>query len=270
MKKLACRYAIVQFLPYPETGEFANAGIVLACPATGYFGYQLETRRYARFTHFFRELDKAFYLRGVAALRDELDRVRRVLANANADIVREAFTALVHPRETILRFSDARAILVDDPEQALAQLYGHYVEHDFVTPEYHEQALEKRVHQLIKGLHLANPFREMRLGDDEFAVRFPLVQTVQEHPVKAIKPLYLAQDDTTAIYNHGDQWLSKLKRLYQRNRLPTQILFTVEAPERADDKRFKAFDEVVRELEQFTRIAQVEEQSIILNFATAA
>jgi len=29
MKKFACQYAIVRFLPYLETGEFANVGIVM-------------------------------------------------------------------------------------------------------------------------------------------------------------------------------------------------------------------------------------------------
>lgn len=78
MKNLACRYAIVHFLPYTETSEFANVGVVLACPATGYFGFRLETRRYTRFTHFFRDLDKRVYLRSIAALRDELQRVGKL------------------------------------------------------------------------------------------------------------------------------------------------------------------------------------------------
>jgi hypothetical protein len=56
MKKFACRYAVVQFVPYSETGEFANVGVVLICPETGYFGFQLQTRKYARVTAFFDEL----------------------------------------------------------------------------------------------------------------------------------------------------------------------------------------------------------------------
>lgn len=32
MNKLACQYAVVRFLPYAETGEFANVGVALACP----------------------------------------------------------------------------------------------------------------------------------------------------------------------------------------------------------------------------------------------
>ncbi len=31
--KVACNYAIIRFLPYPETEEFVNVGVVLACPS---------------------------------------------------------------------------------------------------------------------------------------------------------------------------------------------------------------------------------------------
>ena len=44
MKRFACHYAIIRFLPYPETQEFANVGVVLACPESGYFGFKLEKR----------------------------------------------------------------------------------------------------------------------------------------------------------------------------------------------------------------------------------
>ncbi len=43
MKLVACRYAVVQFAPYRETGEFANAGVVLMCPETGHFDFKLQT-----------------------------------------------------------------------------------------------------------------------------------------------------------------------------------------------------------------------------------
>lgn len=36
MKKFACQYAIDRFLPYMETGEFANVGIVMLCPDAGF------------------------------------------------------------------------------------------------------------------------------------------------------------------------------------------------------------------------------------------
>ena len=42
MNKFAYRYAIVQFQPYSETGEFANVGVVLVCPETGFFDFKLQ------------------------------------------------------------------------------------------------------------------------------------------------------------------------------------------------------------------------------------
>ena len=51
----------MRFLPYLETGEFANVGIVLFCPESGYFGYKLMSRVRARITAFFEELDGKVY-----------------------------------------------------------------------------------------------------------------------------------------------------------------------------------------------------------------
>jgi hypothetical protein len=34
-KKLACNYAVLRFLPYPETGEFVNIGVAIGCPDKG-------------------------------------------------------------------------------------------------------------------------------------------------------------------------------------------------------------------------------------------
>jgi len=269
MKKLACRYAIVHFLPYTETGEFANVGVVVACPTTGFFGYKLETRRYARYTHFFRDLDKNVYLRAIGAMRDELERIRGLLEHTGEQVIRDAFSALTHPREALLRFGETRAVLADDPAQALEQLYGHHVDHDFVTLEYREHVLEQRVQHLIKGLNLTHPFKEVKIGDDEFVVRFPLVQTIEGKHTKIIKPFFLAQDSTTAIYNHGDIWLARLNRLRQRKQLPKQILFTVEAPDTTDTKRHKAFDEVCRGLDQLAEVAKIGNENRIKQFAMA-
>lgn len=267
MKKIACRYAIVHFLPYTETGEFANVGVVVVCPTTGFFGYKLETRKFARYTRFFRDLDKNVYLRAIGAMRDELERISRTLECAGEQRIREVFAALTHPREAMLRFGQTRSVLVDDPAGALEQLYGHYVDHDFVTQEYREHVLEQRVQQLIKGLNLTHPFKEEKIGDEEFAVRFPLVQTIERKHAKIIKPFFLAQDNTIAIYNHGDLWLAKLNRLHHRRQLPKQILFTVEAPEQTDTKRYKAYDEVCQELSKLAEVETIVNEQRIKQFA---
>lgn len=267
MNKLACRYAILRFLPYTETGEFANVGVVLACPVTGFFGFKLETRRASRFTKFFRGLDRNVYLRAIDAFRNELERVRAAYKNASDSALRDAFTALIHPREAILRFGDARVTLVADPEHALQQLYARYVEHDFVRDESHEREMERRVQQVIKGLLVAHPFREERVGDDDFAVRFPFVQVVNNRPTKIIKPFFLAQNETADIFNHGDVWLGKLKRLRQRRLLPDNVLFAIESPEESDGKRFQAYDDVRKELSDYAEVTMARNEASIVNFA---
>ncbi len=53
MTRIACQYAIVRFMPYIETGEFANVGILLWAPKTRYLGFKLLRRKHARITQFF-------------------------------------------------------------------------------------------------------------------------------------------------------------------------------------------------------------------------
>lgn len=256
MSLFACRYAVVQFLPYAETGEFANVGVVLLCPDTGYFGFRLQTpRRTRRITGFFERLDRSIYSRSLEVFQQELQRVDRLLENeifprADNDAARQLFTALTHPREAIIRFGPARAIMTTAPEKELEALFGRYVEHEFATPEHREEVLEKRIGQLLRNLPLSRPFQAHTLGNDETRARFPFVLMENGRAIKAIKPLFLAQDEPHKIFEHADFWLPKMRRLQARGLLPEATLISTEAPlpDADDDKRFKAFIEVRDEL----------------------
>ena len=252
MRLVACRYAVVQFAPYRETGEFANAGVVLMCPETGYFGFKLQTRRTKRITDFFDELPRSFYLRAVKAMEDELQRVAGVVAKApeteRAAYLRQVFDSLIHPREAVVRFSAPRAVMTADPAAELARQFEHCVERAFATPEYVEKAMEKRIKHLLDGLQLAAPFAPQRVGDDAFYANFPLVQTQGDTLTKIIKPFRLNQDEPVDIYEHGDAWLQKIKRLRNRQLLPQDVLFAVKAPPQADAKRHAAFAEICSDL----------------------
>lgn len=132
MKKYACRYALVQFVPYSEAGEFANVGVVLICPEPGYFNFQLQTRKSARVTAFFDKLKPAVYLTAIKVIQGELARIGEAVANApsaesRASYRRELFSGLVHPREAIVRFGTPRAVLTDSPKHELKRLFDHYV-----------------------------------------------------------------------------------------------------------------------------------------------
>jgi DUF3037 family protein len=272
MDKLACRYATVRFLPYPETGEFANVGIVLACPAVGYFGFRLQRRRYGRITQFFEHLDAKIYTQAICHFEQELARVKAAEgADRNADLLRAAFDALTHPREAILRFGERRAILARDPAQATDQLFARYVEHDFAQREHFELEMERRVQRLLREIPLRAPFRPDEIGNDEIHARFPLVQTIDGRPAKVIKPLNLTQDEPNRIYDHGDRWISKTARLRRAALLPSDVLFMLKAPPKLAEKRYRAFADIRQQLGGLgVVVADEAEQIRILEFAQAA
>lgn len=118
-----CRYAIVQFTPYTETGEFANVGAVLMCPQTGFFDFKLQTSKSKRVTDFFAELPRSVYLRAMQGIASELRRIAQMLESQRADgrpaIMRNVFEGFVHPREAIVRFSKPRVVLTGDPAAEL-------------------------------------------------------------------------------------------------------------------------------------------------------
>ena len=207
MKQVACRYAVVQFMPYAETGEFANVGVALICPEAGYFGFKLQTRKYKRVTDFFDELPRHVYLRAVQGIDSELQRIAKVLdaapAGGRPDFLREVFDGLVHPREAIVRFSAPRVVLTEDPAKEVVRKFDHYVDRTFATPEYVEHEIEKHIKLLLGTLDLNQPFRPAKIGDDEVYARFPLVQQRGGTAAKVIKPFNLNQAEPMGIYDHG-------------------------------------------------------------------
>lgn len=249
-RKLACRYAVVQFMPYSETGEFANVGVVLFCPETGFFDYRLQARKYGRITAFFDELEPKVYLSAIRLIQGELIRLKGMLTSAGVrDHGRELFAGLIHPREAIIRFGPERVLLARQPNDELNRLFEHYVDRAFATPEYVEQVITKRLRTLIGGLNLEQPFRDEQIGDDEVHAHFPLVQRRGERFSKVIKPFNLSQDEPNSIFTHGDAWLQKLRRLRKKQLLPQQVLFAVAAPPVTDRKRYAAYAEICSELQ---------------------
>lgn len=257
MDKIACQYAIARFAPYVETGEFANVGILMLAPRLGYFGFKLETRYYRRITRFFEELEPKLYRETLQTLREELQRIRQLLKAHGFDVrkqvndtdfARQIFSEVVRPRESIMRFSEPRVVLADEPEDKLRDLFEFYVERNFITREYKETVLEKKVRTWLGQAQIARCFQRMTVGDDQYHAVFPFVETVDNRPVKIIKPLHLAQDRPNKITDHGGTWLFRLNELRRRDKLPERVLFAVAGPGHADARRYQAFEEIAGRL----------------------
>lgn len=253
MKKTPCLYSIVRFTPFVETGEFANVGIVMIAPEQRYFEFKLMIQRHARVTHFFEQLESKVYRAAMRNLREELARAagllrqhgfdRRLKMN-DVDFAKGLFTEIIRPRETVIKFSEPRAILADELAETLAELYGHYVERTFVTREYQEAVLERGMRKWLYQARIADRFDRLEVGDGEYHVTFPFVEQYGGRPVKAIKPLHLGHDQPTKIIEHGGQWLFRIGQLRKRNQLPDTVLFAVQGPA-GDGPKGRAYDEIV-------------------------
>ncbi|HJW04646.1 MAG TPA: DUF3037 domain-containing protein [Azospira sp.] len=276
MKKFACQYALLRFRPFVETGEFANVGIVMMAPEARFFGFRL-LKRYGRITQFFHQLDRKVFLEGRELFQEELDRFAGELRRLALDgrktqpdipLARNLFTELVRPREAMLQFAEQRVVLADNPKEKLVQLFDHYIERNFVTKEYQERLLESTVRKLLFRGQMGTQYRPEKIGTPDFTVNFPFVLMADGKAQRIIKPLYLAQGDTTKILNHGGQWVDKVRRLRKRNALPKDVLFPVTAPQ-TDTKAYDAFTEIRDDLVTIdVQVVPANDENGILRFAT--
>ncbi|MCB4360701.1 DUF3037 domain-containing protein [Quatrionicoccus australiensis] len=276
MKKFACQYALLRFRPFVETGEFANVGIVMIAPEARFFGFRL-LKHYGHITRFFHQLDRKVYLDGKGLFKEELDRfageLRRLALDGrktrpDIQLARNLFTELVRPREAMLQFAEQRVVLADNPKEKLGELFDHYIERNFVTKEYQERLLESTVRKLLFREQMGTKYQREKIGTPDFAVNFPFVLMAEGKAQRIIKPLYLAQGDTTKILNHGGQWVDKVRRLRKRNALPEDVLFPVTAPQ-AGTNAYDAFTEIRDDLVMIdVQVVPANDENGILKFAT--
>lgn len=273
--KHACRYALVRFMPYPETGEFANVGVVVMSPTARFFGYKL-LDRVGRITAFFDELDATVYKRARETFRDELGRIGQMIERAfigavngpSADFANFAFDELSRPREAIIYADLPRGAIVADPRAALNEFFDHYVGRSFVTPVYQERMVEQRVRGILKAVDLQKAYQTRVLGLD-IQARVPFVKVDdKDRAVRLIKPLDLDRSDPTRLYDHGWEWLGKIKKLRRDKQLNGEALFVLRPPESRFDSTAAVYADVKSELERADiQVAEESEVERITRFA---
>ena len=269
MNKYACRYAIVQFMPYPETGEFANVGVLLVIPQKNIFAYRLETKKTKRYTDFFPPLNKGLYLKAVQALDEELKFCAQAVT-AGQLTAETTFDNFVRPLVTLLRFTQERVKMVQDTNNIARDivdpLFARFVQHDFAKNQDYEAELQKRVTHLIKQLNLKNRFRKQKLGTELYHVNMPLVQEC-ENKKRAINPLFFKQTEPQKIIEHGILWEGKLSTLKTLHALPKDILIPFEAPQEHSPEQYKAWGLVKKKLAHFADLVPDKDAVAIANFA---
>ena len=243
MKKV-CNYTVIQFQPYPETGEFVNIGVALIT-STGEFHHKIEMRKSKRVTDFFYTLDKTLFTNARAEINQELDRIESAIAR-KPELAIPFFKALISPRETMIRFQVPGSMMIKDGETAINYLFDHYVNLSFATKEYEQQNLERQVGKLLEPAHLKKLYKDARVGTSTYSVRSPFVRMKQEEPTQAIKPLDLTQEDSTKILDQGAIWMGRLETLNRHKQLPEDTIIIVSSAK--NKKLIDASMEVVNQL----------------------
>lgn len=109
--RIACQYAIVRFLPFLETGEFANVGVVLFAPKKGYWGSKLAPDTFPRVTQFFGEIDRKVYRTAMQGFNQEMLEIQRLAGELYGKELLEFGREVTRLRESLLRFGELRTLL---------------------------------------------------------------------------------------------------------------------------------------------------------------
>lgn len=120
--KTLYQYAIVRFLPFAETGEFANVGIVLCAPDAGVFAFQLIATPSERVQQFFPQLDNVVLPNTIELLTNEFNRIHQLSEQQSSAQLFATFQELIRPREQLIRYSGLRSIYTEKKAQLTLKL----------------------------------------------------------------------------------------------------------------------------------------------------
>ncbi|MGR6863419.1 DUF3037 domain-containing protein [Aliivibrio salmonicida] len=241
--KVALQFAIVRFMPFAETSEFANVGILAFAPKIGFVSYKLAPARFKRVSDFFDDLEGQLYKQAIANFEDELNYIQNFAKNISGNELVGLMTELTRTREGLMTFGETGAMLTDDCNFAVEQLFGRYIGRDFKdAKEYREQQMVKALRQELKILTIRYKEQSLDTGFSQF--KLPLVAK-EANITKAIKPLAFDQSTPLALVDHGDRWISRVKHLLQAKALnEDDFLFTIEKPRSKKEEFLVAFDTV--------------------------
>ena len=263
------QYAVVRFMPFMETREFANIGVVLIAPKTGKFLFKLAPKRFGRVTKFFDDLDGKLYQNAIDTFQGELNRIQHYcIANGirGKELV-DYFSELTRHRESVLHFGNIGRMMGETDLVELENLYKRFVARDFVNDEYREQQMVKVLKKTFdKELDLK--FTKQNLKAGVLDIPMPLVhQGVKGY--KVIKPLAFEQKTPLKAYEHGIHWMKRVEILIQKRVvLADNALFTVEKPISEKTDMVQIYDDIVGEIKQLgVKVDQFSNMDRILQFA---
>lgn len=245
------QYAVVRFMPFIETREFANIGVVMISPKTGDFLFKLAPKRFGRVTKFFDDIEGKLYQNAIDLFTAELERVEEycVTNGLRGKELVEYFTELTRHRESVLHFGAVGRMMGETGRIELENLYQRFVARDFVNEEYREQQMVKVLRQTF-ATELTVKYTQKKLKAGVLDIPMPLVYKGLDG-YKVIKPLAFEHNTPLKAYEHGVHWAKRVEILINKRVIsPERALFTVEKPDGEKTDMVQIFDDIVGEIKR--------------------
>lgn len=240
-----------------------NVGIVLSAPAIGRMEYRLARKNLKRVNHFF----ECAPLFAKAMEIAQLDAVRLMTAEAQEIQIVNHFRFLTEPKESLIRFSPMRSILVENFDATLEDLFGRYIERQGMGRDRREEVMVREIRTLFAQASIRS-FRDETLTGNLSKLHLPLVH--RNEVVAAIKPLAFDQAEPSAILDHCDQWLMKFVRAESEGIIELKnVLIPVSAPAEGESPRHRRAVKKAKEsiLEHGLQLVEFQASQAIAAFA---
>lgn len=270
--KTIYQYAIVRFLPFPETEEFANIGVVVCFPKQNRFIYRIDSiRRTKRISDFFDLRNRqGLYTETLKGIETELKYFCEAVKQHEIKAL-QVLELMQKPRETVVRYSGIRAGISEKAmTDVVDELFAKCVSQPHEVKEQREAQLERSIRKYLDSLNLKKPFKKEEIGSEDYQFTWQLVQKNSQQ-IRVIKPLFLGQNEPSKVIEHGDRLIGRLRRLATFDALPQKILVTWEGGDSTSDKVRRNQNLVMDDLMQFkvVELATATDENRISEFAKA-
>lgn len=275
-------FATIGFRPHTETEEFVTIGVLALDVQARQFGFTLlEPRKTGRAAAMF-PTAKELYREARKRLEAELNALERAVNGevSGSDVplfphLREGkgglFEAITHPREGVICYPVKGRRRAGDMQEVLGDLRLRFIERHLSPPtQAAEQEMTRHLSELLRSAKILSAYkRDAKVGTEEYKVTFPFAHMIDDHRAdRVLRPLNFHLSTTTEIYNHGDEWINRLKRLNRMDHRPAQCLFALRAPAETGTLKRRAFDEIRQEFVQAGfEVPEEEDTESIIDFA---
>ena len=269
MKKYACKYVVLRFAPYSDTGEFANVGVLLYSKNHNSFVFKLDmTDVGARVSKFFHIDDKKVFKFAMASYQKELVFIQEQV-NHHHMTAQHAFDFLVKPRATLLRFSEVRTVITDSIDDTLNSIFARMVSHSSASQARNRQKLSSLLRSQLDSLCLERPFKQHTFTKSVFEARYDFIQlSEQGEPLKLIQPIEINDRLTPKeIFGVVDNNEVRLNRMASLELLPKKVLLPFSLNENRTDEADEAWSIVKAELSSIGELVDIRNTSVIEEFA---